>query len=69
MIIKCKIKGCNRKLDMKYYGKPLCSKCFEKYDSKQLKNKLNIKEEVEEKYHKEEISNKNLIQTNLNNIL
>ena len=92
---KCSIKGCKRKSDMKYYENPICLRCFERYETKQLKQKLNIKEEItnlpkskdilknnnsnnsnntnnsnniEDNYYNEEISNKELRQTNLLNI-
>jgi len=43
---KCSIKGCKNQSDIIYYGKPVCSKCFDKHcDNKiNLKVKLNIKE-------------------------
>jgi hypothetical protein len=46
-IPKCKIKGCKRISEMRYYGKPLCSNCLEKYSTEELKKMLKIKEDIE----------------------
>jgi len=51
---KCRIKGCKRDSELTYYKKPLCLKCFEKYETEQLKEKLGIKEEKLEEINIEE---------------
>lgn len=53
-IPKCKIKECKNKSTIRYYGKPLCGRCFDKYESWQLKEILNIKEEINEDVWEEE---------------
>lgn len=47
-IPKCKIKGCKNRSDIRYYGKLLCLKCFDKYETEELKFILKIKEEINE---------------------
>lgn len=51
-IPKCRI--CKKKSDIKYYGKQICLKCFDKYDTDELKEMLNIKEEINEDVWEEE---------------